>query len=112
MIVCLPEPSESNLKKIYGSILKGFFNAYNFNESVKKIADGLVASTLDFYRTIRSELLPIPSKFHYLFNLRDISKIFQGMLQSSVDTANSSERFVKLWSHETQRIFGDRLVNQ
>jgi hypothetical protein len=53
MIICLPEPSESNLKKIFGSILKGFFNSYNFSESVKKITDGIVSGTLDFYRTIR-----------------------------------------------------------
>jgi len=33
--------------------------------------------------------LPIPSKFHYLFNLRDISKAFQGLLQCSVDTVNN-----------------------
>lgn len=89
MVVCLPEPSDSNLKKIFGTILKGFYNAYNFSEPVKKAADGIIASTLIFYNTIKIELLPIPSKFHYQFNLRDISKLFQGMLQSSVDTANT-----------------------
>lgn len=89
MVVCLPEPSDSNLKKIFGTILKGFFNTYNFSEGVKKAADGLVASTLVFYTTIKSELLPIPSKFHYQFNLRDISKVFQGILQCSVDTCGT-----------------------
>jgi len=54
MVVCLPEPSDSNLKKIFGTILKGFLNTYNFSESVKKAADGLVASTLIFYTTIKS----------------------------------------------------------
>ena len=89
MVVCLPEPSDSNLKKIFGTILKGFYNTYNFAEPVKKAADSIVASTLIFYNTIKVELLPIPSKFHYQFNLRDISKVFQGMLQSSIDTANT-----------------------
>lgn len=54
MIVCLPEPSESNLKKIFTTILKGFYNAYNFNESVKKASEGIVASTLVFYNTIKA----------------------------------------------------------
>lgn len=99
MILCLPEPSESNLKKIFVSILKGFLNACVFSENVKKVADGIVLATLDFYKTIRKELLPIPSKFHYLFNLRDISRVFQGILQCSVDNVSSSERMLSLWAH-------------
>ena len=82
---------------------------WNFSEGVKKQADGLVNSTLDFYKTIRKELLPIPSKFHYLFNLRDISRVFQGILQCSVDFANTPEKILALWSHELERVFGDRL---
>ena len=53
MLLCIPEPAESNLKKIFGSILKGFFNAWGFSEQLKKISDGIVSATLDFYRTIR-----------------------------------------------------------
>ena len=90
MILCLPEPSDSNLKKIFGSILKGFLMSWNFSEAVKKISDGIVNATLDFYKSIRKELLPIPSKFHYMFNVRDISRVFQGILQCSLDYANTS----------------------
>ena len=111
MVLCLPEPSESNLRKIFGSILKGFLNAGLFPEGVKKVADGIVLATLDFYRTIRKELLPIPSKFHYLFNLRDISRVFQGVLQCAVDHVASAERMLSLWAHELERVFGDRLNN-
>ena len=112
MVLCLPEPSENNLKKIFGSILKGFLNANVFSENAKKVADGIVLATLDFYRTIRKELLPIPSKFHYLFNLRDISRVFQGILQCSPDNVNNSEKILSLWSHEIERVFGDRLNNE
>ena len=112
MVICLPEPSDSNLKKIFGSILKGFLSMEGFNDNIKKAADGIVASTLLFYNTIKQELLPIPSKFHYQFNLRDISKVFQGILQINVDTINNVEKFYQIWFHEMERIFSDRLIDE
>ena len=46
-------------------------------------AGGVVAATIEVYNSISAELLPTPSKFHYTFNLRDISKVFQGLLMIS-----------------------------
>ena len=42
----------------------------------------LVKSTTSVYTTITTELLPTPAKSHYTFNLRDLSKVFQGMLMA------------------------------
>lgn len=43
--------------------------------------DLIVKSTSDIYFAIKSckELFPIPKKAHYTYNLKDISKIFQGL---------------------------------
>lgn len=59
-----------------------------------------------------TELLPIPSKFHYTFNLRDVSKVFQGIVSIKPQACNTLEGFCKLWVHEVARIFQDRLCTE
>lgn len=64
------------MNKIFGSICKEFLHSFNFNDATRKMWESCVQGTIEVYRTICKELLPIPSKFHYTFNLRDISKVF------------------------------------
>lgn len=46
------------------------------------LADNIVNAAVDVYLKICAELLPTPAKAHYVFNLRDLSKTMQGVLQS------------------------------
>ena len=48
-----------------------------FGANVTKLAKPLVAASLEVYETIQRELLPTPTKSHYTFNLRDVSKVIQ-----------------------------------
>lgn len=50
--------------------------------AVKDLNEPLVDATIGVYLTITSQLLPTPAKSHYTFNLRDLSKVFQGMLMA------------------------------
>jgi dynein heavy chain len=59
---------------------------------------------------ISEELLPTPAKSHYTFNLRDLSKQFQGMLMATPSTCSSKDSMARLWLHEACRVFADRLV--
>lgn len=47
------------------------------------MADPLTLATIAIYRVVAKELLPTPSKSHYLFNTRDLAKIIQGMMQAT-----------------------------
>ena len=46
------------------------------------MAKNVVESCIAIYKTISAQLLPTPVKSHYTFNLRDLSKTFQGMLMA------------------------------
>ena len=46
-----------------------------FEEEVKATGDILTQATIDIYTSIVQTMLPTPTKIHYLFNLRDISKV-------------------------------------
>ena len=52
---------------------------------------------------ISEELLPTPAKSHYTFNLRDLSKVFQGTLMIQPGNCPSKDVMVRLWIHESCR---------
>jgi dynein heavy chain len=66
-------------------------------------------------------MLPTPAKFHYVFNMRELSRIFKGILTCKKDTINEAMKSIKikpelfivgLWRHEAERVLADKLVNQ
>lgn len=72
------------------------------------MANDIVQASIDVFATIVTDLLPTPSKTHYTFNLRDLAKIFQGILMASSKRISTKEQLARLWTHECERVFGDR----
>ncbi len=48
----------------------------DFEEEVKPIGPIMTQATIEMYDAVVNRFLPTPTKIHYLFNLRDISKVF------------------------------------
>ena len=71
--------SDESLSRVFGTILDWRLNQ-GFIGSVKQISPNVVKATISIYNTIATSLLPTPAKSHYTFNLRDLSKVFQGVL--------------------------------
>uniref|UniRef100_A0A8C2GSU6 Dynein, axonemal, heavy chain 6 n=1 Tax=Cyprinus carpio TaxID=7962 RepID=A0A8C2GSU6_CYPCA len=108
-MLCLPTPSEQSLKQIFKAILSGFLT--EFSTAVKQASDSIVDAAVEIYRRMSVDLLPTPAKSHYVFNLRDLSKCVQGMLQCEPTTVRDQTQIFRLFCHECQRVFHDRLIN-
>lgn len=72
----------------------------------------LVDGCVEVYTSVCSSLLPTPSKSHYSFNLRDMSRVLGGILSITPPACGGDvpATLTRLWVHEVQRVFGDRLV--
>ncbi|ELV10380.1 Dynein heavy chain 1, axonemal [Tupaia chinensis] len=103
------EMDEISKKRIFSTIL-GSWTAGAPN--IAPFTEPLVEATIMVYATITSQLLPTPAKSHYTFNLRDLSKVFQGMLMADPAKVEDKVQLLRLWYHENCRVFRDRLVNE
>ncbi|XP_072006034.1 dynein axonemal heavy chain 2 [Engystomops pustulosus] len=102
-------PSESQIIRIFGTMMSQ--KLQDFEEEVKPVGDIITQATIELYNSITQRFLPTPAKIHYLFNLRDISKVFQGMLRAQRDLHDTKQSITRLWIHECFRVFSDRLVD-
>lgn len=101
--------SDEVIATIFGTILNGLCAA-----SFPDLADltaPLLNATLGIYHTVCASLLPTPAKSHYTFNLRDISKVVQGVCMADKRRTNDRRDLVRIWLHECMRVFSDRLIN-
>ncbi|GMI17677.1 hypothetical protein TrLO_g10552 [Triparma laevis f. longispina] len=108
-VLCLPPSSSKTIFSIFEALLRQFMDG--FGEAIGLLTKPIIKSTVELYTRISNSLLPTPSRSHYIFNLRDISKVFQGLLSCSSKSINGVESMIRLWLHETTRVFHDRLIN-
>ena len=101
-------PSEQSLFRIFNSILDG--HTRPFSQEIKAIVPTLAKITLALYKAIVNDLPPTPSKFHYIFNLRDLSRIYNGLVLTTPDRFQTAAQVARVWRNEAMRVVTDRLI--
>eukprot|EP01060_Flectonema_neradi_P032219 TRINITY_DN5085_c1_g2_i2.p1 TRINITY_DN5085_c1_g2~~TRINITY_DN5085_c1_g2_i2.p1 ORF type:complete len:4162 (+),score=927.24 TRINITY_DN5085_c1_g2_i2:1218-12488(+) len=109
-MLCTPSLPAYSMKKIFFSILRGFLSV--FDVDIRSLCVPIVDATLECYERIAKEMRPTPTKSHYTFNLRDLAKVIQGILQVHRGALDDRSTLLRLWTHEASRIFHDRLVDE
>ena len=71
----------------------------------------MVQATMGVYKSAVAHFLPTPSKSHYIFNLRDFSRVIRGILLVPSSHMTEGDKLMRLWTHEVYRVFYDRLID-
>ncbi|XP_049903056.1 dynein axonemal heavy chain 11 [Epinephelus moara] len=104
-------PSSEAQMSIFSQILCGHLKQQLFNPLVQRSAAAVVQAAISLHHKMVHSFLPTAIKFHYTFNLRDLSNIFQGILFARPDCVVESIDLALLWLHESCRVYSDRLVD-
>lgn len=96
---------EDTLLRIFTTILGISFEGHPESKNMVTV----LKNSIELYDECLRILRPTPQKSHYIFNLRDLSKLILGICKADKAKVHS-ENIGRLWGHESSRIFVDRLL--
>jgi len=102
-------PEQSSLSTIYSAYLNKHFS--KFKGTIQSEIGPVIKATLSLHSEVERNFRKTAANFHYEFNVRHLTNVFQGLLTAKQEAIKEPDNFIKLWVHEAERIYGDRLVN-
>lgn len=108
-LLAIPFPEQASLFAIYNAFLTKHFS--KFKNTIQDWVPTVIKATLTIHGEVERNFRKTAQNFHYEFNVRHLTNVFQGLLGAKVEAIKEPDHFVKLWVHECERIYGDRLVN-
>ena len=106
------EADEKGLKRIFSSLMTWFLNKKGIDIDMHGVFGMAVDAAIDVYLKVSQALKAIPSKPHYLFNLRDLSRTIQGIQIIEKKECANTNKIVRLCIHEFTRVYFDRLSTE
>ena len=82
-----------------------------FSESIQDMGTKILQAALALHDRVSQTFRKTAINFHYEFTVRHLANVFQGLLMSTPEAFNSPTKWGKLWLHESERVYADRLVS-
>ena len=102
-------PGPTSLLTIYQTFLDGHLQ--KFPTIIQEMSSSLINAALGLHTVVSQKFRKTAKNFHYEFNVRHVSNVFQGILTAKADQFRKPVKMVELWLHESERVYGDRLVS-
>ncbi|GBG87683.1 hypothetical protein CBR_g45837 [Chara braunii] len=101
-------PARDTLLSIFSAVVIAHFA--QMDPDTMKLGPRVAAATVEIYEQVANTFLPTAIKFHYQFNLRDMANITQGVCRSMPEFYTTPVKISRLWIHECERVFADRMM--
>ena len=108
--VVLSAPSDETVVNLFAPVLHQRFPAATISPDLALVLSRVPAATAGIWGWARKTLRASPSRGHYVFERRDVTRILEGICRVPVaKVLPSHENFVLLWRHECERAMMDKL---
>ena len=109
MVFAVEIPGGESLYAIYNTFLEGHLKP--FPDECQKLVSNLIRGALTVQTQVMQTFRKTAVNFHYEFNIRHLSRVFTGLLGSRPEQFKDPDKFVRMWMHESERVYGDILVS-
>ena len=108
MTLAVDFPGQDSLMTIYGTFLTGHLK--HFSADCLELGSKIIQASLANHEKVVASFRKTAVNFHYEFTVRHLTNVFQGLLFSTPEHFNNVDKLAKLWLHESERVYADRLV--
>jgi dynein heavy chain len=102
-------PGSDALMRVFGALLGGHLS--RFSADAQEAGTRILQAALALHERVAGAFRKTAVNFHYEFTVRHLAGVFQGLLMAGPDVAGSPVKLARLWLHESERVYADRLVS-
>jgi dynein heavy chain, axonemal len=95
-------PGPDIVRSIYHQMINGHLQA--FEPDVARMSGKLTDATIELHKTVMNNFLPSSVKFHYQFNLREMSNITQARPDWRCAVLHARLHVPCVWSHNVSHV--------